>query len=90
MNKAEFISAITDKTNLSKAGVEQVVNAYAETVAETLKSGDKIQLVGFGTWEKAERAARTGHNPQTGETMQIPATAVPKFKPGKKLKEAIQ
>ena len=89
MNKAELVAAMAEKTELSKKDAEKALKAFTEGVAETLKKGDKIQLVGFGTFEVAERAAREGRNPQTGETMKIAASKAPKFKAGKALKDDI-
>lgn len=87
MNKTELVAAIAEKAGLSKKDAEGAVKAFTDTVAEQLKAGDKIQLVGFGTFEVAERAARTGKNPQTGEAINIPASKAPKFKAGKALKD---
>ena len=89
MNKAELVSAIADKTGLSKKDAEAAVKAFTDVVAEELKKGQKIQLVGFGTFEVSSRAARTGRNPQTGKEMKIKASKAPKFKAGKALKDAI-
>ena len=89
MNKTELIAAIAEKTELSRKDAEKALNAFTEVVEEELKKGEKIQLVGFGTFEVSERAAREGRNPQTGETMQIAASKSPKFKAGKALKDAI-
>ncbi|MGN0435691.1 MAG: HU family DNA-binding protein [Wujia sp.] len=89
MNKNELVVAIADKTGLKKSEVEKVVKAFTETVADELKKGEKIQLVGFGTFEVAERPAREGRNPRTGETMKIAASKAPKFKAGKALKDSI-
>ena len=89
MNKTELVAAIAEKAGLSKKDAEGAVKAFTDTVAEQLKAGEKIQLVGFGTFEVAERAARTGRNPQTGEEMAIEAKKVVKFKPGKALSEAV-
>ena len=77
------------KAGLSKKDAEAAVKAFTEVVAEELKKGEKIQLVGFGTFETAKRAARTGKNPQTGAAIKIPAATVPKFKAGKALKDAV-
>ena len=74
MNKTELVAAIAEKAGLSKKDAEGAVKAFTDTVAEQLKAGEKIQLVGFGTFEVAERAARTGKNPQTGEAIKIPAS----------------
>ena len=82
MNKTELVAAIAEKAGLSKKDAEGAVKAFTDTVAEQLKAGEKIQLVGFGTFEVAERAARTGKNPQTGEAIKIPASKAPKFKAG--------
>ena len=89
MNKRELVAAMAEQTNLSKKDAEKALAAFTEVVADTLKNGDKIQLVGFGTFEVAERAERTGRNPQTGKTMTIAACKAPKFKAGKALKDAI-
>lgn len=89
MNKTEFIAAIAEEAGLSKADATKAVKAYADVVTAELKKGEKIQLVGFGTFEVSKRAERQGRNPLTGETMTIAASNVPKFKPGKALKDAI-
>ena len=89
MNKTELIAAVAEKAELSKKDAEKAVKALTDTVAEALKAGDKVQLVGFGTFEVSERAAREGRNPQTGKTMKIAACKAPKFKAGKTLKDAI-
>lgn len=89
MNKAELVAAMAEKTELSKKDAEKALKAFTEVVAEELKKGNKIQLVGFGTFEVAERAAREGRNPQTGETMKIAASKAPKFKAGKALKDDV-
>ena len=89
MNKTELIAAIAEKTELSRKDAEKALKAFTEVVEEELKKGEKIQLVGFGTFEVSERAAREGRNPQTGETMQIAASKSPKIKAGKALKDAI-
>ena len=89
MNKTELVAAIAAKAEVSKKDAENVLNAFIDTVGSTLKSGDKIQLVGFGTFETRERAARKGKNPQTGAVIDIPAATVPAFKAGKALKEII-
>jgi DNA-binding protein HU-beta len=85
----ELVSAMADKTGLSKKDAEAALKAFTDVVAEELKKGEKIQLVGFGTFEISERAARTGRNPQTGKEMTIPASKAPKFKAGKALKDSI-
>lgn len=89
MNKAQLVAAIAEKAQIKKADAEKALAAFEEVVTDTLKAGDKIQLVGFGTFEVSERAARTGRNPQTKETIEIAASKSPKFKPGRGLKEAI-
>lgn len=89
MNRTELVAAIAEKTELSKKDAEKALKAFTDVVAEELKKGEKIQLVGFGTFEVSERAARTGRNPQTGETMEIKASKTPKFKCGKALKDAV-
>lgn len=89
MNKTELVAAMAEKSGLSKKDAEAALTAFTTTVAEALKAGDKIQLVGFGTFEVSERAARTGRNPQTGAEMVIPASKAPKFKAGKALKDGI-
>ncbi|MBN8481289.1 MAG: HU family DNA-binding protein [Xanthomonadales bacterium] len=89
MNKSELIAAVADSASLSKAEAERAVDAVFDTVKKALKSGDSIALVGFGTFTVRSRAARTGRNPRTGGTIDIPASKVPAFKPGKGLKDAI-
>ncbi|WP_251448525.1 HU family DNA-binding protein [Vermiculatibacterium agrestimuris] len=89
MNKAELINAAAEKAGLSKKDTEAAVNATIEAIAACLASGDKVQLVGFGAFEVKSRAARIGRNPKTKETIQIPASKVPVFKPGKALKDAV-
>ena len=89
MNRMELVAAIAEQTELSKKDAEKALKAFTDVVTEELKKGGKIQLVGFGTFEVSERAAREGRNPQTGQTMQIAASKAPKFKAGKALKDAI-
>ncbi len=89
MNKAELISSVAEKTELTKKDSEKAVNAVLETIGAALGNGDKVQLVGFGTFEIRERAARKGRNPQTGEEISIAAARVPVFKAGKSLREAV-
>ncbi len=84
MNKTELVAAMAEQTNLSKKDAEAALKAFIDVVSEELKKGEKVQLVGFGTFEVSERAAR---NPQTGETMEIKASKTPKFKAGKALKD---
>ena len=87
MNKAELIAAVAENAELTKKDAEKAVKAFIEVVTDELKKGEKVQLVGFGTFEVSERAAREGRNPQTGETMEIKASKTPKFKAGKALKD---
>ena len=89
MNRVELIAAMAEKAELSKKDAEKALKAFTEVVAEELTKGEKIQLVGFGTFEVSERAAREGRNPRSGETMTIAASKAPKFKAGKALKDAI-
>ena len=89
MNKTELVAAMADKAGLTKKDADAALKAFTEVVEGTLKAGDSIQLVGFGTFEVAERAERTGRNPQTGAEMFIPASKSPKFKAGKALKDAL-
>ena len=89
MNKTELIEAVAKSAGLSKKDATNAVNALTETITKTLKKKDKVQLVGFGTFEVGKRAARTGRNPQTGAEIKIKAAKVPKFKPGKALKDAV-
>ena len=89
MNKTELVAAMAEKAGLSKKDAEAALKAFTDTVAEELKKGEKIALVGFGTFEVSERAAREGRNPQTGAPMKIEASKAPKFKAGKALKDAI-
>ncbi len=89
MNKVELAAAIANETGLAKKDAEAAVKAFVEVVTEELKKGEKVQLVGFGTFEVVERAAREGRNPQTGKTMKIKASKAPKFKAGKGLKDAV-
>lgn len=87
MNKATLIARIADKTDLTRKQAEAAVNAFTETVLEALKDGDKVQMMGFGTFEIKERAARVGRKPSTGETIEIPAKRIPTFKAGKGFKD---
>ncbi len=89
MNKTELIAAIAEKAEISKKDSEKALKAFIDVVTEQLKNDDKVQLVGFGTFEVSKRAAREGRNPQTGQTMKIAACKAPKFKAGKALKDAI-
>lgn len=89
MNKAELINAIADETGLSKKDTEATLNSFVNVVTNALENKDKVQLVGFGTFETRERAAKTGRNPQTGAELKIAAATVPAFKAGKALKEKV-
>ena len=89
MTKAELVTMVAEKADLTKKDAEKAISALVESISETLAKGEKIQLVGFGTFEVAERAARTGKNPQTGETITVPAKKAPAFKAGKALKDAV-
>jgi len=89
MNKTELVAAMADKADISKKDAEAALKAFTDVVAEALKDDDKVQLVGFGTFEVSKRAARTGRNPQTGEEMKIAASKAPKFKAGKALKDIV-
>ena len=89
MNKTELVAAMAEQAGLSKKDAEAALKAFTDVVANELKANGKVQLVGFGTFEVSERAAREGRNPQTGETMTIAASKAPKFKAGKALKDMI-
>ena len=89
MNKAELISAVAEKTGLSKKDSEKVINATFETITTSMEAGEKVQLVGFGVFDVKERGVRMGRNPKTKEEIEIPASRVPTFKAGKALKDAI-
>ena len=89
MNKTELVAAMAEQTGLTKKDAEAALKAFTDTVSKQLKKGDKVQLVGFGTFEVSKRAAREGRNPQTGAVMKIPASYAPKFKAGKALKDLV-
>ncbi|MBQ9768983.1 MAG: HU family DNA-binding protein [Clostridia bacterium] len=89
MNKTELVAAIAEKAGISKKDADAAVAAFVATVTDAMKAGDKVALVGFGTFEARERAARTGVNPKTKETIQIAATKVPAFKAGQALKNVV-
>ena len=89
MNKTELIAAMADQAGVSKKDAEKTLKAFTDVVAEELKKGGKVQLVGFGTFEVSERAERDGRNPQTGKVMKIAASKSPKFKAGKALKDEL-
>lgn len=89
MNKMELVESMAEKAGLPKKHAEKALKAFIDTVTEELKNGEKVQLVGFGTFETTERAARQGRNPKTGKTIEIAACIAPKFKAGKQLKESL-
>jgi len=89
MNKSELVSAVAAKADLTKADTERALKAFMETITETLKDGEQVTLIGFGTFLVRERKARTGRNPRTGESIQIKAANNPAFKAGKALKDAV-
>lgn len=89
MNKTELIAAIAEQAEISKKDADKALKAFTDVVTGELKKGGKVQLVGFGTFEVSERAAREGRNPQTGKTMKIAASKAPKFKAGKALKDTV-
>ena len=89
MNKAELINAVAAAADVSKKDAEAVITAAVDTITAALKEGEKVQLVGFGSFEVKKRAARTGRNPKTKESIEIPASVVPVFKAGKALKDAV-
>ena len=89
MNKTELITVMDSKANMTKVDTEKALKAFIDTVTEELKNGGKVQLVGFGSFEVTERAARKGRNPKTSEEIMIPASKLPKFKAGKALKDIV-
>lgn len=89
MNKTELINAVAEASELSKKDATKAVDSVFDTILDALKNGDKIQLIGFGNFDVRERSARKGRNPQTGAEIEIPASKVPAFKPGKALKDAV-
>jgi DNA-binding protein HU-beta len=89
VTKADLVNSIAEKAGLSKAEAEKALKAFTDAVTDALKAGEKVSLVGFGTFSVGDRAARTGQNPQTGAKIEIPAAKVPKFKAGKALKDSI-
>lgn len=89
MTKADLVNSMAEKADLTKAEAERALKAFTDTIEDALKAGDKVALVGFGTFSVGERAARTGQNPQTGQKIEIAAAKVPKFKAGKALKDSI-
>ena len=89
MNKAKLVELVAAKTKTTKAQSELILDATLKVIQETLKKGDEVKLVGFGTFSKSARKSRQGRNPKTGEAVKIPSTYVPRFKPGKDLKESL-
>ncbi|AXF54645.1 HU family DNA-binding protein [Salicibibacter kimchii] len=89
MNKTDLINSVAEHADLSKKEASKAVDSVFDNITDTLKKGDKVQLVGFGSFEVRERASRKGRNPQTGEEIEIPATKNPAFRPGKQLKDAV-
>ena len=90
MNKTELVAALAGKAELSKKDAEKALNAFVEVVSDAMKAGDKVQLVGFGTFESKNRPARTARNPRTGEAVKIPASKAVSFKVGKALKDSLK
>jgi len=90
MNKAELIESIAKMTKLTKVDAEAALNSTLETIKKSVKKGDDVTLIGFGTFTRAKRKARTGRNPQTGKEIKIPATTVPKFRPGREFKDILK
>ena len=90
MNKTELVKVVAEQAELTQKDAAKTVEALIDTISETLAQGEKIQLIGFGTFEVRDRSARKGRNPQTGEEIEIAASKVPAFKPGKELKEAVK
>lgn len=90
MNKAQLVEVLAKSTDLTKTSIEMVLNSAIETIKKSVKKGDDVTLVGFGTFTKTKRKARAGRNPQTGKEIKIPAMTVPKFRPGKEFKNALR
>jgi len=90
MNKAELIEAVAKATALTKTDVDATLNALIDTIRKSVKKGDDVTLIGFGTFTKSKRKARMGRNPQTGKEIKIPAMNVPKFRPGREFKDAVR
>ena len=90
MNKTDLINAVAEQSELSKKDAGKAVDAVFQTIMDTLKDGEKVQIIGFGNFEVRDRAARKGRNPQTGEEIQIPASKVPAFRAGKALRDAVK
>lgn len=90
MNKADLIEAVAKVTKVTKVDAESVLNAALDSIKKSVKKGDDVTLIGFGTFTKSKRKARTGRNPQTGKEIKIPAMTVPKFRPGREFKDAVK
>jgi DNA-binding protein HU-beta len=90
MNKTQLVDGLSQQTQLTKTTVEEVINATLDMIKKSVKKGEDVTLVGFGTFTKAKRKARSGRNPQTGKEIKIPAMTVPRFRPGKEFKEAVR
>lgn len=90
MNKAQLVESVAKDTNLTKTAVEETLNAALESIKRSVKKGEDVTLVGFGTFTRSKRRARTGRNPQTGKEIQIPAAVVPRFRPGKEFKDTLR
>lgn len=90
MNKAELVDKVAKQTSMTKAHIEKVLDSVVDTITKSVKKGDEVKLVGFGTFSKAKRKARTGRNPNTGKEIHIPATWAPKFKPGTDFKNIVK
>jgi DNA-binding protein HU-beta len=90
MNKTQLVDGLAQQTQLTKTTVEEVINAALDLIKKSVQSGEDVTLVGFGTFTKAKRKARSGRNPQTGKEIKIPAMTVPRFRPGKEFKEAVR
>ncbi|HAR44227.1 MAG TPA: DNA-binding protein [Bdellovibrionales bacterium] len=90
MNKTELVDALSKNLDMTKTNVEHILNATIDTIKKSVKKGDDVTLVGFGTFTKSKRKARSGRNPQTGKEIKIPAMTVPRFRPGKEFKDAVK
>jgi DNA-binding protein HU-beta len=90
MNKSQLVESVAEQTQLAKTHIEEVLNSALDTIKKSVKKGDDVTLVGFGTFTKSKRKARTGRNPQTGEEIKIPAMTVPRFRPGKEFKDIVR
>jgi DNA-binding protein HU-beta len=90
MNKTQLVDGLSETTQLTKTTVEEVVNAALDLIKKSVKKGEDVTLVGFGTFTKTKRKARSGRNPQTGKEIKIPAMTVPRFRPGKEFKESVR